>query len=59
MTGMACIHSREYHEDICYYTDDLYYSSCITGVGYDSGRAYVLCFTDDGRLESIDLEEID
>ena len=55
MSDMATVYSSEWHEDIAYYPDDLYYSYTVMGVGYKSGKPYNLTFDDDGNLIEADL----
>lgn len=55
MSDMATVYSSEWHEDICYYPDDLYYSYTIMGVGYKSGKPYNLTFDENDAIEEIEL----
>ena len=54
MDGMAYVYSKEYGEDICYYTDDLNYSYSVMGCGYDTGKEYTITFDSNGRVEEIE-----
>lgn len=55
MNDMKTVYSSEYHEDICYYPSDLAYDYTIMGVGYKSGKPYLLTFDDSDNLEEIEL----
>ena len=52
---MSYVYSAEYHEDICYYLDDLNYSYTVLGCGYKSGKPYEITFDDDENMIDIEL----
>ena len=49
MSDMKSIYSPEYHEEICFYPDDLNYSWTILGCGYESGKPYDITFDEEGN----------
>ena len=57
MKDYGYVYSKEYCEEIEYFTSDLDYSNTVMGCGLLSGRPYNLTFTDDNELESVDLIE--
>ncbi len=54
MTGMAYFYSKEYKEDITYYTDDLNYSDSVMGCGMETGNAYTITFDRNGKVEYVE-----
>lgn len=58
MTGMAYIYSKEYGEDITYYTDDLNYSDSVMGCGMETGKPYMITFDQNGKAEDIEEMEV-
>lgn len=51
---MALVYSKEFNEEIEYYTDDLNYSNSVMGCGLETGNGYTITFDEDGNVENVE-----